>query len=60
LVNASKEFISTGKMTKAANGMYELSFESNNQYVGYDMVTITLEKMMDATPEKHILEGRAQ
>lgn len=50
-------FFSTGMMTKQKNGMYELTFSANNLYDGYDFVVITLEKVKDAIPEKHILEG---
>lgn len=49
-------FISTGKM-KLAKGGYLLEFESTTDYSAYNNVVITQEKVFDATPETHILEG---
>ena len=48
--------ISTVKMSLAKGG-YLLEFESNNDYSDYNKVVITLEKVADKLPEKHILEG---
>ena len=50
------DFISTGKM-RIAKGGYILEFESTTDYSDYDGVVITLEKIFDNNPEKHILEG---
>lgn len=54
------QFIDTGKLTKQKDGSYEVSYSSDTQYVGYDMVVITWEKVDDQKPEKHILEGTVQ
>ncbi len=50
------DFISTGKM-RIAKGGYILEFGSAIDYSDYDGVVITLEKIFDNNPEKHILEG---
>jgi len=50
------DFISTGKM-KVAKGGWVLNFDSSSDYSDYEGVVITLEKVFDKTPEKHILEG---
>nr|AQS34464.1 hypothetical protein [uncultured bacterium] len=49
-------YISTGRMTIAKGG-YMLEFESSKDYSEYSGVVITLEKVNDQKPEKHILEG---
>ncbi len=55
LVKGDK-FFSTGKM-RIAKGGYLLEYDSHVDYSDYGKVVITLEKVFDATPEKHILEG---
>lgn len=50
------KFFSTGKM-RLIKGGYLLEYESSTDYSDYDKVVITLEKVFDATPEEHILEG---
>jgi hypothetical protein len=54
------KFFSTGVMTKEANGLYLLIYESVNLYEGYNFVVITLETVKDETPETHIIEGLAE
>lgn len=54
--DANFKFISTGKMINVKGG-YTLNFESNTDYTEFGQVVITLETIMDSTPEKHILEG---
>src|SRR3989304_8066467 len=49
-------YISTGKLSIAKGG-YMLEFESATDYSDYEGVVITLEKVNDKTPEKHVLEG---
>lgn len=49
-------FISTGKM-RLAKGGYILEFESGKDYSLYSGVIVTLERLDDIKPEKHILEG---
>ena len=49
-------FFSTGKMTKEG-GAYILNFEDKKDYPEHNDVVITLEKIDDKKPEKHILEG---
>lgn len=49
-------FISTGKM-KVAKGGYLLEFDSGNDFSDYSKVVVTLEKVADINPERHILEG---
>lgn len=49
-------FISTGKM-KLAKGGYLLEFGSSSDFTSYNNVVITQEKVFDAAPETHILEG---
>ncbi len=51
------KFFSTGVMEKQQNGAYMISFVSNNLYEGFNEVVITLETVVDPTPEDHILEG---
>lgn len=53
-------FFSTGEMTRLADGTYTLAYTSDSAYEGYDFVVITLEKVKDATPEAHILEGTVE
>ena len=48
--------VSTGVM-QIAKGGYLLEFESDGDYTDFTGVVITLETVVDATPEKHILEG---
>jgi rhodanese-related sulfurtransferase len=52
--------ISTGKMVKQSDGSWMLAFAADDEYEGYDFVVITLEKVEDANPEVHILEGTVQ
>lgn len=54
--DADFKFISTGKMISVKGG-YTLNFDSKTDYTEFGQVVITLETIMDATPEKHILEG---
>ena len=54
------EFFSTGVMKKTEDGKYELRFSSPKEHEGYSFLVITLETVIDETPEKHILEGIAQ
>jgi hypothetical protein len=51
------EFFSTGEMMEMGEGHYSLDYSSDQEYLGYDEVVITLETKRDAIPEKHILEG---
>jgi hypothetical protein len=53
-------FFSTGVMTLSESGTYELSYESEDESIGYDFVVITEETVVDEVPEKHILEGVAR
>ena len=53
------KYFSTGVM-KQSNGTYTLLYFTDNEYQGYDNVVITLETKVDATPEKHILEGMVE
>ena len=52
------KFFSTGVMKKEGE-MSVLSYEADEEYLGYDEVVITLETKVDEIPEKHILEGTA-
>ena len=54
--DANFAFISSGKM-KLAKGGYLLEFGSSSDFTSYNNVVITQEKVFDATPETHILEG---
>ena len=57
LVNSSTgDFFSTGVMGKF-NNQYQLQFKAEQDYRGYLTVVITLETIVDNTPEQHILEG---
>lgn len=49
-------YISTGRLTLAKGG-YMLEFESSRDYSEYSGVVVTLERVDDKKPEKHILEG---
>lgn len=53
----SLTFFSTGVMEKQSDGTYLINFMSEKLYEGYDFVVITLETVVDSTPEAHILEG---
>lgn len=59
LVNKSVagSFFSTGVMSVNQDGMYELVYEAGNSYESHNTVVITQETVVDATPEKHVLEG---
>ncbi len=59
LVNktSTNKFFSTGVMEKQQNGAYVISFVSNNLYEEFNEVVITLETVVNSTPEEHILEG---
>jgi len=54
--DANFAYISTGRMSIAKGG-YMLEFGSSVDYSDYSGVVITLEKVSDQKPEKHILEG---
>lgn len=54
------QYEDTGKLTKQKDGSYEVSYSSDEIYEGYNMVVVTLEKVDDQKPEKHILEGTAK
>jgi len=54
--DANFAYLSTGKMNIAKGG-YMLEFESSVDYSDYSAVVVTLEKVNDKKPEKHILEG---
>lgn len=54
------KFFSTGIMEKDSDGKYSLSYQSHLVYEGFNFVVITLESIMDTTPEAHILEGTAR
>jgi hypothetical protein len=54
--DADFAYISTGKLSVAKGG-YMLEFESSVDYSDYSGVVVTLEKVNDKKPEKHILEG---
>jgi len=56
LVKGEDTFIPTGKMTIAKGG-YLLEFQYPVDLSSYNRVVVTLEKTVDGTPEKHILEG---
>lgn len=52
------QFFSTGVMNKV-EGKYVLNYSSQVPYEGYNEVVITLESVIDETPEEHIIEGVA-
>lgn len=49
-------YISTGRMVVAKGG-FMLEFEASRDYSDYSGIIVTLEKVNDQKPEKHILEG---
>mgnify|MGYP001564336250 CR=1 FL=1 len=50
------DFFSTGRM-KMTKGGWILEYQSTKNYPDHKGVVITLEKVADKKPEKHILEG---
>lgn len=52
----AKSFVSLGKLSLAKGG-YLSEFGANKDYSDYKKVVVTLEKVYDATPETHVLEG---
>lgn len=54
--DANFAYFSSGKM-RIAKGGYLLEFQANKDYSDHKGVVITLEKIDDKKPEKHILEG---
>jgi len=56
------QLIDTGMLTKQKDGTYEVSYEANHTYDGYNFVVITWEqgKVNPSNPGKHILEGTVQ
>lgn len=60
LVNpTTDDYFSTGVMQESDSGKYTLSYMSQRDSEGYDFVVITLETIVDDTPELHVLEGTA-
>jgi hypothetical protein len=60
LVDASAsplKFFSTGVMKKNETGVWVLEYVGDKEYLGYNRVVITEETVVDAKPEKHIIEG---
>ena len=55
--SATTSFFSTGVMVLDANGQFELFYSQELLEEGYDKVVITLETIVDETPEAHVLEG---
>lgn len=53
------EFFSTGVMDNK-DDFYTLTYLSKEEYLGFNEVVITLETVIDETPEDHILEGLAE
>ena len=53
------KFFSTGVLEQGDDGKYSVSYMSDNLYEGYNFVVITLETVVDETPEDHIIEGTA-
>ncbi|MBT4121887.1 hypothetical protein HOE31_02975 [bacterium] len=51
------KFFSTGVMEKIEDGKWFLEYQANNEYPTYLTIVITLETIVDTTPEKHIIEG---
>lgn len=49
-------YVKTGRL-RLAKGGYLLEFESTRDYTSFNQVWVTLEKVDDTKPEKHILEG---
>ncbi|QQS38363.1 anti-sigma factor [Candidatus Woesebacteria bacterium] len=61
LVNpTTNAYISTGKFNKVGEGEYSLTYMTQKDYMGYDKVVVTIEKILDSTPETHVLEGLAK
>jgi hypothetical protein len=54
--DANYAYISTGGFSIAKGG-FMLEFESSTDYSDYTAVVVTLERVNDRTPEKHVLEG---
>jgi hypothetical protein len=54
--DADFAYISTGRLSVAKGG-FMLEFNSSTDYSDYSNVVVTLEKVNDQKPEKHILEG---
>ena len=44
-------------MEKIEDGKWFLEYQANNEYPTYLTIVITLETIVDTTPEKHIIEG---
>lgn len=57
---ATSKLEDSGKLEKQKDGTYEVSKEFDQEFSGYDFIVITLEKVDDMKPEKHILEGIVQ
>lgn len=54
--DADYDFTSSGKFTK--NGEeYDLKYESDKDLSDHSQVVVTLEKVDDSLPEKHLLKG---
>ncbi len=53
---ADYDLVSTGKL-KVAKGGFILEFQSNKDYLEYQRVLITKEKVFDNVPEERLLEG---
>ena len=56
VTTGNTDFFSTGKMIKSGDE-YKLTYTSDTDWQDYPLVVITQEKIEDATPEVHILEG---
>ncbi len=54
--SADYSLVSTGRI-RLAKGGYLLEFESATDYSDHKKVIVTLERVADKNPEKHILEG---
>lgn len=53
----SVDFFSTGTMSKDDDANYTLFYATEEDKTGYNKAVITLESVLDETPETHILEG---
>lgn len=51
------KFISTGVMRNPEIGVWVIEYTADNEYPSYTKVVITEETIVDATPERHIIEG---
>lgn len=51
------KFFSTGVMEKDESDMWVLEYETDEEFPTYLRTVITEETVVDATPEKHIIEG---